>query len=95
MQKDTGSGDVSPSHVGRVRHRRRPNEVSCVLMIFFFSNFVPCVSGLFHVLPVWKALYFKVCCCIHTMFRSVFSTKLLIFFLQILFTNVMAMLQTS
>ncbi|VAH64106.1 unnamed protein product [Triticum turgidum subsp. durum] len=28
MQKDTGSGDVSPSHAGRVRHRRRPNETA-------------------------------------------------------------------
>ena len=62
MQKDASSSDVSASHVGRVRHRRRTNEVSCALVIFFFSNFVPCKSGLLSVFSNWTSSFiFSLC----------------------------------
>jgi hypothetical protein len=56
MQKETSSSDVSSSssssHVGRVRHRRRPNEVGYFHhhMFFLSWNFLPYDSGLLSML---------------------------------------------
>jgi hypothetical protein len=36
MQRDTSSSDVSASHVGRVRRRKHPTEVSNFLFLLLF-----------------------------------------------------------
>jgi hypothetical protein len=62
MQKDTSSSDVSASNVGRVRHRRRPNEVSYVLIIFFLFEFLSLRVWLtFRVHQLDKLFIFSVC----------------------------------
>jgi hypothetical protein len=68
MQKETSSSDVSSSsssHVGRVRHRRRPNEVGYFTchIVFLSWNFVPYNSGLaFHAFSKWTRSYFLMLC---------------------------------
>jgi hypothetical protein len=95
MQKDTSSSDVSASHVGRVRQRRRPNEVSYVLIIFIILDFFLACLAYFPCSATGHALYFLSICRIHTLYRSVFSRKSIIVFLANLFIDVMAMLHTS
>jgi hypothetical protein len=74
MQKETSSSDVSSSsssHVGRVRHRRRPNEVGYFTchIVFLSWNFVPYDSGLLSMLLAnGRSLSFSACCNLSTVY---------------------------
>jgi hypothetical protein len=102
MQKETSSSDVSSSssssHVGRVRHRRRPNEVGYFTchIVFISWNFVPYDSGLLSMLLAnGRSLSFSACCNLSTVYFQEKVVDCFFLFLQILFINVMALLQTS
>ncbi|KAI4963405.1 hypothetical protein ZWY2020_014143 [Hordeum vulgare] len=63
--KDTGSGDVSPSHAGRVRHRRRPNETAtdgnrangAVLLVMTRTSTSLLIRYIFNFVDDWSFVF--------------------------------------
>lgn len=55
MERDTSSSDVSASHVGRARQRRRPTEVGYFIMTNFSKQKGPLVSQ--YALPSYLRVY--------------------------------------